>query len=66
VRKRLEAVTRALKAVRATAEGDDKDGTQLEPLEKLLRGAARLVTARSSSHSTDTTNHDSYSPFLLP
>ena len=34
VRKR-GAVTRALKALRATAEEDD-DGEQLEPLEKLL------------------------------
>jgi hypothetical protein len=37
VRKR-GAVTRALKALRATAEGDD-DGGQLEPLEGLLRGS---------------------------
>jgi hypothetical protein len=32
------AVTRALKALRATAEEDD-DGEQLEPLEKLLGGS---------------------------
>jgi hypothetical protein len=37
VRKR-GAVTRALKALRATAEEDD-DGEQLEPLEKLLGGS---------------------------
>jgi hypothetical protein len=35
VRKRSGAVTRALKAPRATAE-EDGDGKQLEPLEKWL------------------------------
>jgi hypothetical protein len=38
VRKR-GAVTRALKALRATAEEEDDDGEQLEPLEKLLGGS---------------------------
>jgi hypothetical protein len=38
IRKR-GAVTRALKALRATAEEEDDDGEQLEPLEKLLGGS---------------------------
>jgi hypothetical protein len=38
VRKRPGPVTRALKALRATAEEDD-DGEQLKPLEKLLGGS---------------------------
>jgi len=33
------AVTRALKALKATAEEEDDDGEQLEPLEKLLGGS---------------------------
>jgi hypothetical protein len=38
IRKR-GAVTRALKALRATAEDEDDDREQLEPLEKLLGGS---------------------------
>jgi hypothetical protein len=44
MRKRSGVVTRALKALKATAEGDD-DGEQLEPLEKLLGGGTSASEA---------------------